>query len=69
MPPTLKDMVIYFSQKGLPEKEAQVFFAFYQGQQWKTKDGVSFKKWKPLAWRWSQEFLMSNRLYFSRKVR
>jgi len=30
MPPSIQDVKIYFSQKGMPDREAEHFFLFYE---------------------------------------
>ena len=39
MPPRIQDVKIYFSQKGMPDVEAEHFFLFYEKKQWKSKNG------------------------------
>lgn len=52
MPPRIQDVKIYFSQKGMAEKEAEHFFLFYEIKSWTNKKGNPFKNWKSLAYRW-----------------
>jgi len=52
IPPTLKEVKIYFSQKGIPEIEAERFFQHYAQKQWKTRHGQLLKSWKYVARSW-----------------
>jgi len=52
MPPTIEDVKIYFSQKGMPAPEAEQFFLFYEKKQWKSKNGNFLKSWKNVAYYW-----------------
>ncbi|MFD2889009.1 hypothetical protein [Chitinophaga cymbidii] len=52
MPPSIDEVRIYFSQKGLSAAEAECFFFFYEKKGWKNKNGASFKKWKHIAYHW-----------------
>lgn len=69
MPPKIKEVKIYFIQKGVDEKEAGKFFKFYEKKQWKSERGNPFKGWKPIAWRWIREVLSSKPWLFNRKIR
>jgi hypothetical protein len=52
MPPTIQAVKHYFSQKGIPAREAEVFFHFHDKRQWKSKKGNFFKSWKAPARTW-----------------
>jgi len=52
MPPSIEEVKIYFSQKGMPDMEAEHFFLFYEKKQWKSKGGNFLKSWKNIAWNW-----------------
>jgi hypothetical protein len=52
VPPRIQDVKIYFSQKGIPEAEAEAFFLVYEKRMWKSKKGNSLTNWKSLAYRW-----------------
>jgi len=51
MPPRIQDVKIYFSQKGVPDLEAEHFFLFYEKKQWQSKNGHFLKSWKNIAWK------------------
>jgi hypothetical protein len=51
-PPTMRDVKIYFNQRGMPECEAQSFFKFYEKQKWSTQNAIRITKWKKFAHRW-----------------
>jgi hypothetical protein len=52
MPPAIEDIKVYFSQKGMPDREAEHFFLFYEKKQWKSKRGNFLKSWKNIARNW-----------------
>jgi len=60
MPPTIQEVKAYFSQKGMPDLEANHFFLFYEKRKWKSKNDKPFKGWKNLAWNWIQSVLHSS---------
>jgi len=51
-PPTLEQVKIYFSQKGMNDKEAEHFFQLYQLRQWRTRNGEMIRRWKKAAHCW-----------------
>lgn len=57
IPPKLDHVKIYFSQKNIPESEAEVFFFYYQDMDWKTETGTPVRDWKAAAneWVWNLE--------------
>lgn len=57
MPPTLENLAIYFSQKGLPVKAAEGFYRYHKARKWKTQAGNPVRNWKTLAnnWIWSHQ--------------
>jgi hypothetical protein len=46
--PTMRDVKIYFNQKGMPDYEAQCFFKFYEKQKWSTRNGNRIMNGKSL---------------------
>jgi hypothetical protein len=52
VPPTIQDVKAYFSQKGVSDREAEVFFLLHEKRQWTSKKGNVFKNWKAPAYRW-----------------
>ena len=51
--PNLEEVIEYFQSKGLPIKEAENFWSFYDSQDWRTKGGVYIgEKWesKVIGW-------------------
>jgi hypothetical protein len=51
-PLTYRDVQIYFSQKGMPELEAEHFYRFYEIRQRRSKKGKLFTNWKSIAHDW-----------------
>jgi len=67
-PPSIRDVKIYFSQKGMPETEAVNFFQFYEKKQWKSKNEIFIKKWKDFAHRWIGSVIQDQPLLFDRRI-
>lgn len=68
MPPRIDDVKTYFNQKGMPEKEAEVFFLFYDQKHWRNKKGNVLKGWKNSAWRWVQSVIRSSPGLFDKSI-
>jgi hypothetical protein len=51
-PPTLEQVKMYFSAKGMNDREAEHFFQLYQLKQWRTRKGKMIKRWKNAAHSW-----------------
>jgi hypothetical protein len=68
MPPTIQDVKIYFSQKGVSEPEAEVFFLFQEKRQWATRKGRSLQEWKRTARRWIAAIMQNQPLLFEQTV-
>ena len=67
-PPTIRDVKIYFSQKGMTETEAYSFYQFYEKRKWKTKNGIFITKWKDFAYRWIAAIVQDQPLLFDRRI-
>jgi len=67
-PPTIKEVKIYFSQKGMPESEAINFYRFNEKRKWKTKNEIFLKKWKDFAYRWIAAIMQDQKLLFDRRI-
>ncbi|WP_346238688.1 hypothetical protein ABDK00_004540 [Niabella insulamsoli] len=52
MIPSLKEVVIYFDQKGLAAKAAEAFFKAQRQRKWKTEKGLPIRSWKTVANNW-----------------
>lgn len=52
-PPSLRDVKIYFSQKGISESEAESFYQFYEQKAWMNGKRRPVKNWKHKAWLWA----------------
>lgn len=63
MPPTIQDVKIYFSQKGISEPEAETFFLFQEKRQWATRKGCSLLEWKRTARQWIAAILRDQSLF------
>ena len=68
IPPKIEEVKVYFMQKGIPEKEAEVFFLFYEKKQWKSKKGNFFKNWKGIAYKWVASILINQPSLFNRQI-
>jgi len=68
MPPKMKDVEIYFLQKGMTEKDARLFYQFYEAKKWKNDRGDFLKGWKGVAWNWISEILLEKPWLFNRYV-
>ena len=68
MPPTIQDVQIYFSQKGMPDKEADHFFLFYEKKLWKSKKGQPLKSWKNIARSWIMSVLSVKPWLFDKSI-
>lgn len=51
-PPTLEQVKMYFSAKGMNYRDAEVFFQMYQLKQWRNKKGEMMKRLKNAAYSW-----------------
>jgi len=52
IPPTIQDVMIYFSQKGMPEPEAEAFFLLHEKRGWTGAKGGRLYEWKSAARNW-----------------
>lgn len=52
VPPLLTHVKIIFDQQELEEKEAILFFTYFQENGWQTKTGVPIKNWKHILDQW-----------------
>jgi hypothetical protein len=68
MPPTIQDVKIYFSQKGMLETEAESFFLFYEKRGWRSKRGNYFKTWKNVAYQWIGTIVSNQPLLFDKTI-
>jgi len=68
MPPTIQDVKIYFSQKGMQEMEAECFFMFYEKKEWKSKKGNYFRTWKNVAYQWIGTIVSNQPLLFDKHI-
>jgi hypothetical protein len=58
IPPTIQEVKDYFSQRCMPDLEADHFFLFYEKKEWKSKRSKPFNGWKNLAWNWIRSALI-----------
>jgi hypothetical protein len=66
--PTLGEVKIYFSQKGMNELEAEHFYQFYEMKQWISKKGNPHKNWKSLAYGWIMYAIKLQPLLFNKSI-
>jgi len=69
MPPSIQEVKMYFSQKGMPISEAETFFLFYEKKLWKSRRGNYFKNWKSIARRWIYSVIEEAPWLFNRRLR
>ena len=69
MPPTIQEVKIYFTQKGISEKEAEHFFFFYERKQWTSRKGNFFRSWKSIAYRWISSIWLAQPMLFDKDMR
>ena len=69
LPPTIEDVKVYFSQKGLPELEAEHFFIVHERRHWRTRRGTVIRNWKASAYRWILGVWLWNPVLFERNAR
>ena len=67
-PPTLEQVKIYFSQKGMNDKEAEHFFQMYQMKQWRNKKGNMITRWKNAAHSWIFSAIKAQPWLFNKKI-
>ena len=67
-PPSLREVRIYFSEKEMPEQEADDFYAAKTKDCWKGKKGKNMDQWKGEAFRWIAAVIKRRPWLFSRKV-
>ena len=58
--PDLKQIQIYFDQKGFSEKEAHRFFEYYKVRNWLSKRGLPIKNWRQAALEWLWRLISSS---------
>lgn len=68
MPPSIQDVKIYFTQKGMPDREAEHFFLFYEKKSWKSKSGNFLKSWKNIARNWIMSVLSAEPWLFNKNI-
>ena len=68
IPPAIEEVKIYFLQRGIPEKEAEDFFLFYEKKKWTSKKGNFFKNWKNIAYKWIGTVLRNEPVLFDRLI-
>lgn len=68
IPPTIEDVRIYFSQKGMPDSEAECFFLFYEKKKWRSSKGNLLTNWKPIAYRWIGSVIQDSPWLFNKAV-
>ncbi|MCW3118279.1 MAG: hypothetical protein JWM28_2361 [Chitinophagaceae bacterium] len=52
VPPLKKHVLIYFSQKNIPETVALNFYDYFQKKRWRNQRCVKMANWKIAAWNW-----------------
>ncbi|AGA77655.1 hypothetical protein Echvi_1386 [Echinicola vietnamensis DSM 17526] len=57
VPPKLEEVKSYFNYLHIPEAEAEVFYFYYQGMDWKNETGTPIRDWVMAAdeWVWNLE--------------
>ena len=67
-PPRIEEVKIYFSQKGVSEKEAETFFLFYELKAWTNRNGNYLKNWRQMAYHWIRGVLVNNPYLFNKNI-
>lgn len=67
-PPPIREVSIYFNQKGMPALEAEQFYEYYQKQHWTSKNGNAIEDWKSFACRWIAAVIHDQPLLFDREI-
>ena len=52
VPPSKKQVLIYFSQKDAPVENACKFYEHFQKRKWKNDRKTKLSNWKIAAWNW-----------------
>lgn len=65
VPPSLNDVEIYFSQKGMVDV-AVGFYSEYDSRQWKSETGQPVKNWKVCAAEWIYNYRQEMKRRFRR---
>ena len=68
IPPRIEEVRIYFSQKGIPEKEADHFFLLNEKRGWMSKKGRPIKSWRPNAYHWVASVIRDCPWYFDKQT-
>jgi hypothetical protein len=57
VPPTLEQVQAYFNSLHVPAAEAEVFFFYYQGMDWRNETGTPVRDWIMAVddWVWNLE--------------
>lgn len=58
VPPTTKQVEIYFLQKGCSQEAAATFFHHFEAMLWRGKSGKPIRNWKTRAcdWIWEMKY-------------
>lgn len=67
--PHFEDVLRYFNQKGLGEKEAYHFFIVNNMRSWKTRRGKAIENWKAAAYQWVLSAWRMNPVLFDRRLK
>ena len=57
VPPTLEQVQAYFNSLQVPASEAEVFYFYYQGMDWRNESESPIRDWIMIAddWVWNPE--------------
>ncbi|WP_200979892.1 hypothetical protein [Echinicola sp. 20G] len=57
IPPHINEVKSYFRYMNVPDSEAEVFFFYYQGLDWRNESGTPLRDWVMAAdqWVWNLE--------------
>lgn len=63
VPPLFAHVEIYFLHKGCSTADAETFFQYYEGRNWKGVKGKPIRNWKTLVadWIWQMKLNSYNR--------
>lgn len=66
--PTVKEVKVYFEQRGMLEVEAGQFFHYYEEKGWKNRKGEYVINWKGLAYKRIQAILRRQPWRFDKSI-
>lgn len=66
--PRIEEVIIYFTQRGLPIREAECFFLLHEKKAWKSRTGNYYKNWRNTAYQWITGILKDEPWRFDKDI-